>query len=246
MALGRTGDHADGPDGEAGGAGGGAEKRRRDSLEKRAFSESIANLMEQVEEDIETIGHLLLLSERLPPSGFTMLIYRDESTGHVRYSKQPEEHEAMARQLRAKLSQAVQEEEDIAQVYSYTTKAERHPRYLFPKMVDEVRGWVLIGDADGGFSTYRFSAEEVQKYAPVPDTGPDADEEAHEDDDLPKIKEEGEDEEYGELIYDNMNFDDPPRKLTQEELEEMDRRAAIEEEQRDGPLYAPEDEVRYF
>jgi hypothetical protein len=142
--------------------------RDEERTKKRAMTRSITAMIGAAEECVTGSGSIEIISERLPRGGWGTMMDRNPKTGQVDYSHQDDEAErVMARLLYRKLSQAVSEPGDIANVLLVNTISETSPEYMVPKMVTEVRAWSLCPADDGGFSAGRISPAEVEELSPL-------------------------------------------------------------------------------
>ncbi len=214
----------------------------------RSSGESISALLERVEGFVESLAELRLLHYQ-EGSGegrvaFSTMLDRDPKSGFLSYAMTELQGEdapkRKTRELYAELSKVARGER-AARLILHSIKVERRPEYLFPRNIEEVRGWLVEAPASAsvspeneGLCVRRLSPEEVRGVAPFPTIVEESevDDEPGETGNEPLSREDFEDDEY--------TFNDPPRRLTKEEREEIVRKVP------EGGWVAPEDEVRYL
>jgi hypothetical protein len=222
--------------------------RDEERTKKRAMTRSITAMIGAAEECVTGSGSIEIISERLPRGGWGTMMDRNPKTGQVDYSHQDDEAErVMARLLYRKLSQAVSEPGDIANVLLVNTISETSPEYMVPKMVTEVLAWSLYPADDGGFSATRLSPAQVQGLSP-------RDRYIREDLDEELGRLTGEHEEPRQTFEEFMaqplcdSFDETEARLLtyEEKLAEWEhQQRRLRELDAGGGQYMPEDEVRY-
>ncbi|CAN5713837.1 hypothetical protein BH20ACT11_BH20ACT11_15630 [soil metagenome] len=226
------------------------QSRDEERARKRAMTRSITTMIEASEECVTGSGSIEIISERLPRGGWGTMMDRNPKTGQVDYSHQDDEAErVMARLLYRKLSQAVADPGDVANVLLVTTISEASPEYMVPKMVTEVRAWSLYPADEGGFSAKRYSPAEVQELS-------SRDRYIREDLDEELGRLTGEQEEEPRQTFEEFmaqplcdSFDENEARLLtyEEKLQEWEaeQRRLRELDAGEGQ-YMPEDEVRYL
>jgi hypothetical protein len=224
--------------------------RDEERTKKRAMTRSITAMIGAAEECVTGSGSIEIISERLPRGGWGTMMDRNPKTGQVDYSHQDDEAErVMARLLYRKLSQAVSEPGDIANVLLVNTISETSPEYMVPKMVTQVRAWSLYPAEDGGFSAMRLSAAEAEELSP---RGRYIREEL--DEELGRLTGEQEEEPrqtFEEFMAEPLcdSFDENEARLLtyEEKLQEWeDQQRRLRELDAGEGQYMPEDEVRYL
>ncbi len=224
--------------------------RDEERTKKRAMTRSITTMIEAAEEFVTGSGSVEIISERLPRGSWGTMMDRNLKTGQVNYSHQDDEAErVMARLLYRKLSQAVAEAGDAANVLLVNTISESSPEYMVPKMVTEVRAWSMYPAEDGGFTARRLAPTEVEELYP-------RDRHIREDldEELDRLTgERGEEtrQTFEEFMAQPLcdSFDEnEARLLTYDEklAEWKDQQRGLRELDVGEGQYMPEDEVRYL